>query len=231
MRRSANGLGRVLVTGGASGLGAAVVASVTQAGGTSVILDRQRPASNHVEHHQVDLADARAAEQVVAEVAGAGLDAVVTCAGIDSCGPLADVPGSDWDRVVAVNLLGTAAVVRAALPALLESRGSVVTVASTLGVRALPEATAYCAAKFGVVGLTRSLGAELGDSVRVTCLIPGGMRTPFFDGRPDKYRPGPDASLMDPADVAEAIVGILTMPGAVHPRELVLIPPGEPSWP
>jgi len=229
--RQSNGLGRVLVTGGASGLGAAVVAGVEKRGGTPIVLDRQQSERSDVEAHQVDLTDARAAEAVVGRIAEEGLDAVVTCAGIDSCGPLEDVPGGDWDRVVAVNLLGTAAVIRAALPALKRSNGAVLTVASTLGVRALPEATAYCAAKFGVVGLSRALGAELGDAVRVTCLIPGGMRTPFFDGRPEQYRPAPDASLMDPAEVAETIVSVLTLPGSAQLRELVLIPPGEPSWP
>ena len=67
---------------------------------------------------------------------------------------LGDVDGDAWDRVVLVNLLGTAAVVRAALPYLLRSHGKVVTVGSTLGVRALSDATAYCASKFGIVGFT-----------------------------------------------------------------------------
>ncbi|MGK5677459.1 SDR family NAD(P)-dependent oxidoreductase, partial [Micromonospora sp. URMC 106] len=82
--------------------------------------------------------------------------AVVTAAGVDVPGRLADVPGETWDRIVAVNLLGTASVVRAALPWLERSHGTVVTVASTLGVKAVSDATAYCAAKFGVVGFTRA---------------------------------------------------------------------------
>ncbi len=91
---------------------------------------------------------------------------------------------------MAVNLLGTAAVVRAALPALRERRGRVVTVASTLGLRALSDASAYCASKFGVVGFTRALTLECAGEVGVTLLVPGGMSTPFFDGRPEQYRPG-----------------------------------------
>ena len=75
--------------------------------------------------------------------------------------------------MVTVDLLATAAVVRAALPYLQRSRGHVVTVASTLGVRALSDATAYCAAKFGVVGFTRALAAELAGAVGVTLLVPG----------------------------------------------------------
>jgi NAD(P)-dependent dehydrogenase (short-subunit alcohol dehydrogenase family) len=120
---------------------------------------------------------------------------VVTCAGTDKCGPLDGVDGADWDRVVMVNLLGTAAVVRAALPYLKASdNGRIVTVASTLGHRVFGDATAYCASKFGVVGLTRGLQAELKGEVGVTLLTPGGMTTAFFDDRDEQYKPGPDAS-------------------------------------
>src|SRR5919107_5536567 len=127
-------LGTVLVTGGSSGLGAAVAAAVAAEGGTPVVLDRVPPDSGH-EHVVVDLAHRREAEDAVREASAryGGFDAVVTCAGTDACGRLEDVPGEAWDRVVLVNLLGTAAVVRAALPDLLERRGRGVTVASAPG--------------------------------------------------------------------------------------------------
>jgi NAD(P)-dependent dehydrogenase (short-subunit alcohol dehydrogenase family) len=156
---------------------------------------------------------------------------VVTAAGVDVPGRLADVPAAEWDRVVAVDLLATAAVVRAALPYLARSGGTVVTVASTLGLRALPEATAYCAAKFGVVGFTRALAAELAGQVGVTLLMPGGMRTGFFDGREEKYRPPPDAKLNDPADVAAAVLFALRQPPGCAVRELVVCPAEESSYP
>jgi rfaE bifunctional protein nucleotidyltransferase chain/domain len=111
-------LGTVLVTGAASGLGAATVAAVRDAGGRPIALDRV-PVDG-VPHEVVDLSDTRAAEEAVRRLvdgAGGTLDGVVTCAGTDKCGPLDGVDGADWDRVVMVNLLGTAAVVRAA-PAL-----------------------------------------------------------------------------------------------------------------
>src|SRR5207248_1887403 len=126
---------------------------------------------------------------------------------------------------------GTAAVVRAALPALLERRGRIVTVASTLGLRALPDATAYCASKFGVVGFTRALAAELAGRVGVTLLVPGGMQTPFFDGRPEQYRPPADMHMNDPANVAAAVVFALGQPAGCEVRELVICPSGETSWP
>lgn len=229
------GVGTVLVTGAASGLGRAVAAAVTAAGGRALLVDRV-PVDDSPDGALAtvaDLADTRAAEDAIRaliERAG-GVDAVVTAAGTDRCGALGDVPADEWERVVAVNLFGTAAVIRAALPALKESRGTIVTVASTLGLRALPDATAYCASKFGVVGMTRALATELAGQVGVTLLVPGGMNTAFFDGRPDQYKPGPDAQLNDPADVAEAVVFALTRPHGCELREMVVCQSTEPSWP
>jgi NAD(P)-dependent dehydrogenase (short-subunit alcohol dehydrogenase family) len=227
-----NPLGTVIVTGGSSGLGEAVVEAVHKDGGRPVVLDRVAPTAQ-VEHELVDLADARAAEAAVRRVAErcGGIDAVVTAAGTDRCGRLEDVPGADWDRVVLVNLLGTAAVVRAALPHLERVQGRVVTVASTLGRRALSDATAYCASKFGVVGFTRALAAELAGEVGVTLLIPGGMHTPFFDGRTEQYKPPADAKLNQPADVAETVVFALSQPAGCEVREMVVCASTESSWP
>jgi NAD(P)-dependent dehydrogenase (short-subunit alcohol dehydrogenase family) len=224
-------IGTVLVTGGASGLGAAVVDAVAAQGGRPVVLDRLPTGRD--DDVCVDLSDSRAAEEAVryaSEQVG-GIDAVVTCAGIDACGRLADIAGDDWDRVIRVNLLGTAAVVRAALPDLLERHGRVVTVASTLGLRALSDATAYCASKFGVVGFTRALAAELQGQVGVTMLVPGGMHTGFFDGRDEQYKPPPDARLNQPSDVAAAVVFALSQPTGCEVRELVVAPSVEGSWP
>ena len=225
-------LGTVIVTGGSSGLGRAVALAVRDAGGTPVVLDLNPP-QDDLAFEQVDLSDTRAAEAAVARVTEQHDDVtgIVTAAGTDSVGKLEDVEARSWERVVAVNLLGTAAVVRAALPALERNEGRVVTVASTLGLRALSDATAYCASKFGVVGFSRALQVEMAGRVGVTMLVPGGMHTHFFDGRPDQYKPGPDADLMDPADVAEAVVFALTRPAGTELRELVMTVSTEPSWP
>jgi len=225
-------LGTVLVTGGASGLGAAVARRVASGGGTPIVLDRAEPAFD-VEHEIVDLADGRAAEAAVLRVPARheGLDAVVAAAGTDACGRLEEVAAADWERVVAVNLLGTAAIVRAALPFLEERSGRVVTVASTLGLRGMSDATAYCASKFGVVGFTRALAAETAGRVGVTLLVPGGMQTAFFDGRPDQYKPPEDAKLNSPDDVAEAILFALSQPPGCEVRELLVAPSTESSWP
>jgi NAD(P)-dependent dehydrogenase (short-subunit alcohol dehydrogenase family) len=226
--------GTVLVTGGSSGLGAAVVDAVAAAGGRPLVLDLVAPADPGVEHALVDLADARAAEAAVRALVdrtGGELDGVLTAAGTDRCGPLGEVDAAAWDRVVGVNLLGTAAVVRACLPYLERSHGTVVTVASTLGLKAVGDATAYCASKFGVVGFTRALAAETRGRVGVTLLIPGGMHTAFFDDRDEQYKPPPDAKLNRPEDTAATVLFALTQPPGCEVRELVVASSDEGSWP
>jgi NAD(P)-dependent dehydrogenase (short-subunit alcohol dehydrogenase family) len=225
-------LGTVLVTGGSSGLGAAIVDAVAAGGGTPVVIDLNPPGEG-VDHEIVDLsnsADAEAAVQRIAERHG-GLQGVVTAAGTDACGKIDEVDRSQWERVVAVNLLGTAAVVRAALPHLEATNGTVVTVASTLGFRALSDATAYCASKFGVVGFTRALAAETAGRIGVTMLVPGGMQTAFFDSREEQYKPPPDARLAPPDQVAATVVFALSRPAGTEMRELVVCPSTEASWP
>jgi NAD(P)-dependent dehydrogenase (short-subunit alcohol dehydrogenase family) len=225
-------LGNTLITGGASGLGAATAEAVAAEGGFPIIIDRQHP-GNDLPFEQADLADRSQVEQAVQRVGvkHKRIDAVVNAAGTDACGTLTDVSADDWERVVQVNLLGTAAVTRAALPYLRESHGTVVNCASTLGLRALSDATAYCASKFGVVGFTRALAAELAGQVQVTLLVPGGMSTHFFDDRPEQYKPGPDAKLNAPEDVARTIVFALGQPAGCEVRELVVCPSQETSWP
>jgi NAD(P)-dependent dehydrogenase (short-subunit alcohol dehydrogenase family) len=222
-------LGNVLVTGGSAGLGAAVVDAVREAGATPLVLDKSAP--DKADFELVDLADGRAAEAAVRTLAErhGGFSAVVTAAGIDRCGTLAEVPAEEWEQVVKVNLLGTAAVVRAALPYL--ENGRVVTIASTLGLKAVSDATAYCASKFGVVGFTRALAAETAGRVKVTLVVPGGMRTNFFDDRTEQYRPADLAKLNPPDRVAAAIVFALNQPPDCEIREFVVAHSEEPSWP
>lgn len=224
--------GTFIVTGAASGLGLAIAQAIDEAGGRAIGFDVQKSPDDR-EHEIVDVADTRAVTEKVRAVAErhGELRGVVANAGVDACGRFSEVSVDAWERVIRVNLLGTAAIARAALPHLLQSHGRIVTVASTLGIRALSDATAYCASKFGVVGFTRALAAELAGNVGVTLLIPGGMQTHFFDGRDDQYKPGPDARLNRPQDVANAVVFAFSQPEGCEVRELVICPSNEGSWP
>ncbi|MBD8062058.1 SDR family NAD(P)-dependent oxidoreductase [Actinomycetaceae bacterium Sa1BUA1] len=225
-------VGTVYVTGGAGGLGAAVVEAVRAAGGRPAVIDRVAP-SVDVPHVVADLSDWDAATAAVASLVEqvGPPTAVVTAAGTDACGPILDIDPVDWRRVIDVNLLGTVAVVRAALPHLEESRGTVVTVSSTLGLKGADAATAYSASKFAIRGFSQALAAEYAGRVGVTCLVPGGMRTAFFDGRDERFKPGPDQDLNDPAHTAGAVLMALQQPVGSEIREMLVMASGEPSWP
>ena len=222
----------VYVTGGSSGLGAAVVAAVADAGGTPAIIDRVAPGEN-VPYALADLSDTAAAVTAVQSLVDTvgPPSAVVTAAGTDACGRLLDIDPEAWEKVVRVNLFGSVAVIRAALPYLEQCRGTVVTVASTLGLKGVSDATAYCASKFAVRGFTHALAAEWAGRVGVTLLIPGGMRTAFFDGRTEQYKPGPDADLDNPANTAGAVLTALRQPVGSEIREMLVMASGESSWP
>lgn len=233
-------LGTVVVTGGSSGLGAAIADAVAAHGGTPVTFDlAPRRQAREYDHHLVDVADRAAVERAISAVAeknGGALDAIVANAGMDACGDFDKVSAEAWERVIQVNLIGTASLVRAALPYLERAANPrIVNVASTLGLRVLGAATAYSASKFGVVGLTRGLALDLAGRVGVTLLVPGGMNTHFFDGRDEQFKPSPDAfernQLNDPREVAEAVVFALTRPKGVEVRELIVTPSRETSWP
>jgi NAD(P)-dependent dehydrogenase (short-subunit alcohol dehydrogenase family) len=226
-------LGNILITGGASGLGEATVKAVIHHGGTPLVIDKQNIGGDTA-FECADLADTAAVDAAVhalAERVDGRIDGVFTAAGIDSCGKLDDVAAKEWEQVIHVNLLGTAAVIRSALPYLKATNGRIVTCASTLGIKAVSDATAYCASKFGVVGFSRALAAELAGEVGVTTLIPGGMHTPFFDGRTEQYKPPLDAKLNKPEDVAETVVFALSQPAGCEVREMVVCSSTESSWP
>lgn len=226
-------LGNVIVSGGSSGLGAATVRALLSRGANPLVLDKNAPDFD-VPFECVDLADTGAVHDAVAALADRAdgrLDGVFTAAGIDSCGPLDDVPAREWERVVQVNLFGTAAVIRAALPYLKQSKGRIVTCGSTLGIKAVSDATAYCASKFGVVGFSRALAAELAGEVGVTLLVPGGMHTAFFESRTAQYKPPADAVLNDPDHVADTVIFALGQPAGCELRELVVCASTESSWP
>jgi NAD(P)-dependent dehydrogenase (short-subunit alcohol dehydrogenase family) len=224
--------GAFIVTGAASGLGLAIAKAIGGAGGTPIGFDVNK-STESIELETVDVSDREAVNRAVSSIAErhGGLSGVVANAGVDACGRFLDVPADAWERVIRVNLIGTANIVRAALPYLVSNRGRVVTVASTLGLRAVSDATAYCASKFGVVGFTRALATELAGEVPVTLLIPGGMHTHFFDGRDEKYKPGADAKLNRPEDVAQTVVFALSQPPGCEIREMLVCPSTETSWP
>lgn len=168
---------RVIITGAASGIGAAAADDLRARGASVVGLDLTEAdgllACDVRDQASVDRAVSAALHQL------GGLDALINCAGVAAAQSATEPPGPDAERILDVNLLGTWRVTAAALPALRESRGRVINVASGLAHVSLPFATAYGASKRAVVAYSDQLRAEVGDEVTVTTVYPGWIRTPI----------------------------------------------------
>ena len=177
---------KALVTGGASGLGLAVARRLAREHATVALLDvdaqRLETAAAEIGNGALPVrADVRSASDVRAAVERAiakldGLDTLVVCAGVIHIKPLADVSEADWDLTLDVNLKGAFLCCQAAAPALTASgRGRIVTISSDAGHRGFPSLHAYCASKFGLIGLTESLAGELAPGVTVNSVCPVGV--------------------------------------------------------
>jgi NAD(P)-dependent dehydrogenase (short-subunit alcohol dehydrogenase family) len=201
-----------IVTGGASGIGAATAAQFARAGATVAVFDR----AGRPDEYEVDVRDGEAVTAAVHDFVGrAGrLDIVVNNAGIGDLRPLHTVDDKVWHRVVDVNLTGTFNLMRAAVPVMQAGgRGAIVNVASVSGITPTRNEAAYSAAKAGVIALTKSGALEYGPTVRVNCVAPGYVRTPLvamFEQYPDAFTPiadGMPLQRMGEADeIAEAIL-------------------------
>lgn len=183
-----------LVTGAASGIGAACAHRFAAEGSTVVGLDVQQPdaaawgevarLAPAAQFHSADVRDeARVAEVVADTIARFGrLDVVVNAAGVGGGGPVHMVDATEWDRVVDINLKGTFLVCKHGLtPMLAQGSGSIVNIASVEGLEGTEGGSAYNASKGGVVLLTKNLAIDYGrKGIRVNCICPGFIETPLL---------------------------------------------------
>ncbi|MCA9875158.1 MAG: SDR family oxidoreductase, partial [Anaerolineales bacterium] len=161
-------------------------------------------------------------------------DILVNNAAVDHTLSVADMSIAQWDQVIGVNLRGPFLLSKAVLPHMQQQKdGHIVNVASTAATRAWANASAYLASKWGLVGFSRGLGVEGRPfNIRVTTIIPGGMRTHFFDRFADQGIPMPDeTNLQDPAIVADVILSAVQVPQHSVIQEVIVTPLTESSWP
>lgn len=232
---------RALVTGGASGIGAATAQRLAVAGAAVVVLDRD--VANTTAAVQADIGDddaVRAAVAAAVEQLG-GLDILINNAGIGAQGGVADNDDDEWRHVLDVNVLGLVRVTRAALPALRDSEhGAIVNVSSIAATAGLPQRVLYSASKGAVLSLSAAMAADLvGEGIRVNVVAPGTADTPWI-GRllaaaddPDGERAAlearqPHGRLVSAAEVAEAIA-YLASPAAGSTTASVLAVDGGMS--
>jgi NAD(P)-dependent dehydrogenase (short-subunit alcohol dehydrogenase family) len=236
-----------LVTGAGSGLGEATARAFAGAGSTVALVDLDAGRAERVARELLagdarvvalscDVSDAAAVRETVDAVVRefGRLDVVVNCAAVDYVVSVDEMTIEQWDRVLGVNLRGPFLLAKAAWPIMRrQGGGHIVNIASTAATRAWGNAGAYHASKWGLRGFSRGLGVEgRADGIRVTTVIPGGMRTHFFDRFPEQGIPMPDEkNLQDPANVAQVILMAVQMPPESALQEVIVTPITETSWP
>jgi NAD(P)-dependent dehydrogenase (short-subunit alcohol dehydrogenase family) len=217
---------QVLVTGAASGIGQAsailfaaeganvTIGDINAAGLEQTAAAMARPAKIAV----YDASDYASCRQLVSVAAEAGLDVLCNIAGIHDWGPSTDFDEARFERSLSVNLTSLFALSRAALPHLIERGGNIVNISSAAGMVGVAYNAAYCAAKAGVLGLTKSLAIEFAaKGVRVNAICPGMVNTPMIHAPRTQVHGEIDSSLTmrnapklasggcEPEDIAEAI--------------------------
>jgi 2-keto-3-deoxy-L-fuconate dehydrogenase len=187
------------VTGGASGIGAAIAAELVRGGAQVAVLDlRVEDVTPPLVGFRCDVADdasVRAAVQGVVEHFG-GLDIVVNNAGVGAQGTVADNSDEEWQRVLDINVIGMVRVTRAALPHLrASSAAAVVNTCSVAATAGLPQRALYSTTKGAVLSLTQAMAADhLREGIRVNCVNPGTADTPWVR-RLLAATPDPEAEL------------------------------------
>ena len=219
---------RALVTGGARGLGAAICRELAGSGMEVLCADIRPSSSPGISSLTLDIGD----EQAVAKAIGAmdRLDVLVNNAGVDFTLPIEALSLDQWDQVMRVNLRAPFVLARHAARLMkAQGGGQIVNIASTAAKRAWPNASAYHASKWGLLGLSHALHAELRPHrIRVSAVVAGGMRTPFLLERFPDLDPG---VLQDPVNVAKTVRYLLTLPEESVIPEVMVIPMRESSWP
>ena len=241
MPRVATAKQLALVTGGGSGIGAAVAHALAALGCRVVVCGRTEgklrdvagsaPAgAAEVLPHVCDVADRAAVTAMIDRCEGelGGLGVLVQAAGLNVPGrTLRDATGEEWDKVMSINATGVFNVLKAAVPGMRDrGDGVVVNVSSVAGVRALLlGGVPYSASKFAVTSMGLALNTELKDTgVRVTNVYPGEVETPILNLRPVPPTAEHRAKMLQPEDVAAAVVLACTLPARANVSELTIKP-------
>lgn len=185
---------RALVTGGASGIGECTVRTLAAAGASVVVADLRLGAAqalatevgNGASALRIDVSDPDSVRQGFENIGA--LDILVNNAGVGHVGTIEETELEDWRRLFAVNADGVFLVTKQALKLLLASdHGSVVNMGSVAGLVAVKRRFSYCATKGAVVALTRQLAGDYAGRLRVNCICPGTVHTPFVEEYLEKY--------------------------------------------
>jgi NAD(P)-dependent dehydrogenase (short-subunit alcohol dehydrogenase family) len=183
---------RALVTGGASGIGEATCRIFAAAGASVTILDidlsRAESLADELPGASIAICDITNEAEVMDSLGRlASLDILINNAGIGLVGGVEDTSLRDFQRVMQVNVEGPFLVTKYAIPLLLASKGSIVFIGSVAGLIGIRKRLAYCTSKGAIVAMARQLAVEYPTELRVNCICPGTVQTPFVEGYLEKY--------------------------------------------
>src|SRR6185503_9309053 len=202
-----------LVTGAGSGIGAAIAQVFAEAGADVFVTDvdskagekvaaEMRKANRAAEFLELNVTDEAACARVAQRVHEnkGRLDVLVNNAGVGHVGTILQTTGTDLDRLYSVNVRGVFNVTKAFVPAMIaEKSGNIINLASIGGVVGIRDRLAYCASKFAVVGITKCMALDhASDGIRVNCICPGRVETPFVAARLKEY-PDPEKAYREMA--------------------------------
>jgi len=226
-----------IVTGAGSGIGRATALALARAGVRVALASRTRQNLDVVAHDitlgggvalvvPTNVGEESQVEQLVSKTHNyfGRIDILITSAGGAVFGPLMESRTEDWDALLTINLRGVYLCCKHVLKIMLpQQRGHILNVLSIASQMILPNSTAYTASKFGALGFTKVMAAEVrSHGVKVTAVIPGAVDTPLWDksgGDLDRRK------MLSPDDVAAAILSVIAQPPTIYTDEIVLMPP------
>jgi NAD(P)-dependent dehydrogenase (short-subunit alcohol dehydrogenase family) len=242
----------VLITGATKGIGRAIALEMGAEGASVVLnyasddasaertLQECRARGHRAFLVKADVSDRSQVERLTRETLEhlGSIDVLVTCAGLNRDAPFLSMSEEDWDRVIDVNLKGTFLIAQSMASVMRNQPrgGLVLTVAATTGITGRAGGANYCAAKAGVLTLTKCMAIELGPKVRVNCVVPGFTRTEETAARfglPDREpeeiarRRIPLARIGEPRDIARVVKFLTTEEGAYINGQKIIVDGGE----
>ena len=226
------------ITGGSKGIGFGIAEALLSQGMRVAITSRSQasaqaaadildPTGERVLALESDVRDMdseQAAVQTVLDNWGQ-LDALIANAGIGIFKPIQDMTSEEWQSVIDINLTGVFNSVKASIPALTDTRGYIITIASLAGTNFFATASAYNASKFGLVGFTQAIMLDLRQTgINTSTIMPGSVATYFNDHQPSEA----DAWKIQPEDIGELVVDLLTMNPRTLPSKIEVRPSRPP---
>ncbi len=229
-----------LITGGSKGIGLGIAEAMVQNGMKVAVTSRSQKAadeaanqlnkinSQHAIGIECDVRDLKAQEASVQKVLDAWgqLDVVIANAGVGHFAPIQEMDPKDWQDVIDINLTGVFNTTKASVPALSNSQGYLITIASLAGTNFFAQGAAYNASKFGLVGFTQAVMLDLRhQGINVSTIMPGSVATYFNGHIPNDA----DAWKIQPEDIGELVIDLLQMNPRTLPSKVEVRPSRPPK--